>query len=195
MVWGWLLLGSALVALATGAFAAWWAGPALVGGVVTLVLGRRPESLLFCGSLLWALALTGLPLAGRPAPLVSTALAFAGTRALYSWRKTQVHGRRGQSVGSGHHTAGRTPSFLVGALAWTCGLGGAAVLFLVWTGRLQMFPALDGALASTQIGAAAGLTAAAGGATATWARRLVLLPLGLSIFSLSVLFWWFVLSA
>ena len=172
-----------------------------MGGIVTVLLGRRPEALIFAGSLFWALALTGLPLAGRPAPLVSTVLAFVGTHALRRWRRTKELAGGGASVpessaaGQGPRPMDHTPLFLVGWLAWACGLGGTAILLLAWMGRLQMFPALDAALASTQIGAAAGLTLVLGSELARTGRRLVLVPLGMSIASLSVLFWWFVLSA
>jgi len=190
--WGWALLGAAVCALITGVFAAWWAGPALVGGLIILSVGERPEGLLFAGSLLWAIALTGLPLAGRPAPLLSSVLAFAGTRAYRGWRKTRQTERTRPPAEPVPVYAGRLP--LIAWIAWFGGLGGSAVLLMTWLGRVQMFPALDAALASVQLGAAAGLTVALGYGLSGVARRLVLLPLGLSLASMSVLFWWFVLA-
>lgn len=196
--WGWALLAAALFALVTGAFAGWWAGPALVGGMVIIAIGNRPQALLFAGSLLWALALTGLPLAGRPAPLLSTVLAFAGTRAYRDWRKataTQSKATVLGPAGQGAVTGAEDASAIISWVAWLCGLGGTAVLALAWLGRIQIFPALDASLATVQLGAAAGLASALEHGIAREGRRLVLLPLGLSIVSLGVLFWWFVLAA
>lgn len=161
--------------------------------------GDRPHALLFTGSLLWVLALTGLPLAGRPAPLLSTVLAFAGTRAYREWRRAARAAQAARTAHPARRAAGRTalqgrPSPLIGWLAWLGGLGGSALLLLTWLGRVQIFPALDAALATVQLGAAGGLTSALEQGIAHSSRRLVLLPLGLSLVSLSVLFWWFVLA-
>jgi hypothetical protein len=80
---------------------------------------------------------------------------------------------------------------VLGGLAWVGGIVGAVALSGTWVGRFQIFPGLDVALTGSQVGSAAGLTAAI---DSPRSRLAVLVPLGLSIVSLSMLFWLFFLA-
>ncbi|MDP2872256.1 MAG: hypothetical protein Q8P31_06950 [Bacillota bacterium] len=210
-----------LVALVSPVMASWWGIPAAAAGLMSFILRGDRRGMLLVGCTLWLLALTGLPIAGRPVPLLSTALAFAGTRALHEWsaqrraaRLETAHDevdegkREGEDKTQGECAVrtGRTrrpPSSLrpsrrgvsaglvLGLLAWTGGLVGAVTLTGTWTGQFQIFPGLDIALAGAQLGTAAGLAAAI---DSPRSRLVALVPLGLSLISLGMLFWLFFLS-
>lgn len=206
--WGLFLLIAGLLAFVSPVMARWWAVPAVVAGIAAFALQGDRRGLLLTSVTLWLLALTGLPIAGRPAPLLSTILAFAGTRAYRVWSDQRrsapvatVHEEdiaheetvHEQAAQAGSARGGRRVStgLVLGGLAWAGGIVGAVALSGTWMGRFQIFPGLDVALTGGQIGTAAGLTAAI---DSPRSRLAVLVPLGLSIISLSMLFWLFFLA-
>lgn len=220
--WGLFLLAVGVLASLSPAMTMWWALPAIVAGAAGFAVRGDRRGLLLTGNTLWLLALTGLPIAGRPAPLLSTMLAFAGTRAYRAWsaqrRAAPAETAPGEitagetapdETATGHQgpppaagppppAAGPRPvrrpvgaGLLLGLLTWAGGLVGAVALSGTWMGRFQIFPGLDVALTASQIGSAAGLTAVI---DSPRSRLAVLVPLGLSIVSLSMLFWLFFLA-
>ncbi len=201
-----------LVALVSPVMASWWGIPAAAAGLMSFILRGDRRGMLLVGCTLWLLALTGLPIAGRPVPLLSTALAFAGTRALHEWsaqrraaRLETAHDevdegkREGEDKTQGERAVSSlrpsrrevSAGMVLGLLAWTGGLVGAVTLTGTWTGQFQIFPGLDIALAGAQLGTAAGLAAAI---DSPRSRLVALVPLGLSLISLGMLFWLFFLS-
>jgi hypothetical protein len=190
--WGLFLVVAGLLALFSPVMTTWWGVTAVVGGLAAFVIQDDRRSMLLTAASLWLLAVTGLPIAGRPAPLLSTALAFAGTKAYRGWSAHRREDRADTGLDEPPQQPGRVSAgLLLGGMTWLAGIVAAVSLSGTWAGRFQIFPGLDIALTGAQVGTAAGLTAAI---DSPRSRLAVLIPFGVSIISLSMLFWLFFLA-